>query len=123
MIDFDNYKGPTINNSFPLQKTCRNFMNGTIKVTRFQFALNPAYASTIHKAQGLTISQTVIDLTPQSFSSNLAYTAVTRVRSLKNLLISNLPTLNTLNKINNIQKHNMRIEFSKNLRNNKFKLL
>lgn len=121
LVKFDNYQGPNLNDSFLIKKSYRSWMKGNLKITRIQFALQPAYASTIHKSQGLTISKSVIDLTPQSFAPNLAYTGITRVKSLNNMLISNLPTLNELNKISNPIKFQMKQDFLKKIEKNKFK--
>lgn len=120
LICFENYFGPTLNGSVPIRKSSKSWMNGAVRVNRIQFAIQPAYASTIHKAQGLTISKMVIDLTPQSWAPNLSYTGIIRVKKLEDMLISNLPSLSDLNKIVNNQKFEMKQEFLRKIELNEF---
>jgi ATP-dependent DNA helicase PIF1 len=49
-----------------------------------------AWAMTIHKSQGMTLDAVVIDLGPSIFSYGQAYTAISRVRNLQSLLITDL---------------------------------
>ena len=51
---------------------------------RLQFRIQPAYGLTIHKAQGLTLDQVVIDLDFGTFKpAGAAYVALSRARSLE----------------------------------------
>ena len=54
-------------------------------VYRKQFPLILAYAVTIHKCQGLSLNNAIIDLSNKVFSPGLAYVALSRVRSLEGL--------------------------------------
>jgi ATP-dependent DNA helicase PIF1 len=58
----------------------------TRQITRHQIPLLPAYAITIHKCQSLTLPKIVIDL-GHRLRPALAYTALSRVRSLQDLLL------------------------------------
>lgn len=49
-----------------------------------QFPIVPAYALTIHKAQGMTIEGDVV-IHPPMFEENMLYTAVTRARDLRHV--------------------------------------
>lgn len=62
------------------------FENETFIGSRFQLPLKLAYATTIHKAQGLTLSDVVIDCS-DSFAPGQVYVGLSRVRSLNNLYI------------------------------------
>lgn len=53
---------------------------------RIQFPLQLAYAITIHKAQGMTFDELVIDL-DNIFSEGMSYVALSRNRTLENLYI------------------------------------
>ena len=61
------------------------------QVTRRQFPLTLAWAVTIHKCQGLTLPEIVVDMCPSKgqFSAGQAYVAFSRVRELCKLHIVN----------------------------------
>lgn len=52
----------------------------------YQFPIVPAYAITIHKAQGLTLKKVVLN--PKTFAAGQAYVALSRVRNLDNLILT-----------------------------------
>lgn len=70
-------------------KTIFEILSGVL-VTRTQFPITLAYAITIHKSQGLTVSSCVIDIGESIFSSGQSYVALSRVKSLNGLHILNL---------------------------------
>jgi ATP-dependent exoDNAse (exonuclease V) alpha subunit len=47
----------------------------------------PAWAVTIHKAQGKTLSRAVVDLGSGAFASGQVYVALSRVRALTDLTL------------------------------------
>jgi ATP-dependent exoDNAse (exonuclease V) alpha subunit len=51
--------------------------------------LELAWAMTIHRVQGLSMDRAVIDLDPDIFAHGQAYVALSRVRSLAGVLLSN----------------------------------
>ena len=55
--------------------------------------LQPGYALSIHKSQGQTLENILIDLGSSEFSPGLTYTALTRVRSLSNLALRKMPLI------------------------------
>ena len=57
---------------------------------RTQFPLCLCWAATIHKAQGLTLDQVVIDIGRNVFADGMAYVAMSRVKSLNGLAIIQL---------------------------------
>ena len=54
---------------------------------RKQFPLAPAYASTFHSCQGLTLDCVGIDLTQPAFTHGQLYTALSRVRHRNNMMV------------------------------------
>ena len=62
-----------------------------MQATRTQFPLTLAWAVTIHKCQGLTLSEIVIDMIPAKgkIRPGEAYVAFSRMRTLQKLHITN----------------------------------
>ena len=62
-----------------------------VQAMRTQFPLMLAWAVTIHKCQGLTLSEIVVDMLPskETFPPGQAYIAFCRVRQLEKLHIVN----------------------------------
>ena len=58
-----------------------------VYVTRSQFPLTLAWAITIHKCQGLTLDNVMIDLGDDIFEPGMAYVAISRARKLDNIFI------------------------------------
>ena len=79
-------------NAVPIHLTQATFTidkKTSFQATRTQFPLTLAWAVTIHKCQGLTLPEIVIDMTPAKgkFRPGEAYVAFSRVRTLETLHI------------------------------------
>jgi ATP-dependent exoDNAse (exonuclease V) alpha subunit len=80
--DFPNY-GPKIIPIFPV--TCQ-FEYKSIPCSCTQFPLRLAYAITVHKSQGLTLSQVVLNLDQKEHCLGLSYVAISQVKALDRLM-------------------------------------
>lgn len=80
-VKFDNgYEGKYYRDKFEY------YENETYIGSRFQIPFILAYAITIHKAQGLTLDEAVVDCS-SAFASGHVYVALSRVKKLENLYI------------------------------------
>jgi ATP-dependent DNA helicase PIF1 len=64
-------------------------IKGNIWIKRKQIPFMLGYALTIHKCQGATLDCAEIDLGPSVFANSQAYVAISRVRTLDGLYLSN----------------------------------
>ena len=51
-----------------------------------QLPIRPAYATTIHKSEGLTLDKVILN--PKCFAPGQLYTALSRVRQIENLILT-----------------------------------
>ena len=84
----------TNQNAVPICQTQTTFpihKKASYQATRSQFPLTLAWAVTIHKSQGLTLPEIVIDMTPAKgkLKPGEAYVAFSRVRTIEKLHIIN----------------------------------
>ena len=84
----------TNQNAVPIYQTQATFpinKKASYQATKSQFLLTLAWAVTIHKCQGLTLPEIVIDMTPAKgkFKPGEAYIAFNRVRTIEKLHIIN----------------------------------
>jgi ATP-dependent DNA helicase PIF1 len=92
MISCPSYRGPTPWRTpmdipiIPITPATSNWDIGSGPCTRIQFPLTLAYAITIHKSQGMTLSRAQIDLGPRDFSAGLSFVALSRVKRLDGIL-------------------------------------
>lgn len=66
------------------------FVANGISYSRCQLPLQNAFALTIHKVQGLSMSMITVSLDANIFSNGQAYTAISRARRLEDVYIANL---------------------------------
>ena len=82
-------------NAVPIEKVQVTFpvnrAKQSLQATRKQFPLTLSWAVTIHKCQGLTLPQIVVDMTPTkgTFAAGQAYVAFSRVCTCEELHIIN----------------------------------
>ena len=90
LVCFNEYSGP----GFPLYKSkvipifpvTRQFVYKGVPCTRKQFPLRLAYAITVHKSQGLTLSRVVLNIDQKEHYLGLSYVAISQVKVLDRLM-------------------------------------
>lgn len=87
MVKSDFYSGPMYNNNkiLPIVPVTVSFQKGPQTCTRKQFPLQPAYAISIHRSQGITLDKAVIDLGNTEFALGMTCVALSRLRSIEGL--------------------------------------
>ena len=91
MVQFDKYSGPTWGGDrcVPIAPVTRTWRSGQRELSRQQLPLRLAWAVTVHKSQGLTLDEAVIDI-GEDISTGLSFVAFSRVRKLQDCLIKHL---------------------------------
>jgi ATP-dependent DNA helicase PIF1 len=93
MVEVDDYDGPNFpgTNYIPIFPVTRRFEYKKCDYSRTNFPLRLAYAITVHKAQGLTLKQVVLNLERKDHSPGLSYVAVSRVKKLSSIILFETP--------------------------------
>ena len=103
LIQFDTYRGPSfladVERVYPVSAITRTWARRGKQEERTMLPLLPGFAFSIHKAQGKTLDRAIINLGHTEFASGLTYTALTRVRSLKDLAFNPTPSLERITRI------------------------
>lgn len=108
-VRFDAYEGPTITSTegvkvVPIVAIKRSWEGKSETVcSRQQVPLCLAWAITVHKSQGLTLSKAKIDIGSKEFAAGLTFVAVSRVRSLSDVYFRQF-TFDRLQRIKNSRR-------------------
>jgi len=90
LVKFDRYTGVSISDQqpgvVPILRSTREWLKGQSVCKRSQFPLTLAYAVTVHKSQGVTVEQAVLNISETEFTPSLTYVAVSRVKKLTGLM-------------------------------------
>ena len=84
-----NIKPTQIVVQFDERVTSKFMIMQSFYMCRSQFPLIPTSAVKIHKSQGLSLDNTIVDLSDRVFGAGMAYVALSRVRSLSGLHLAN----------------------------------
>ena len=90
LVRFNEYSRPDFlpypSKVVPIFPVSRQFDFKGAACTRTQFPLRLAYAITVHKSQGLTLSWVVLNISQKEHCLGLSYVAVSRVKALHGLM-------------------------------------
>jgi ATP-dependent DNA helicase PIF1 len=90
LVCFNEYSGPDFSlygpKIIPIFPVTREFEFKGVPCTRTQFPLRLAYAITVHKSQGLTLSRVVLNIDQREHCLGLSYVAISRVKALDGLM-------------------------------------
>ncbi|CAG8650540.1 20725_t:CDS:2 [Cetraspora pellucida] len=116
-VEFDAYNGPMIismdsKRTIPIPPIRRSWDTNTGNYSRLQIPLSLAWAVTVHKSQGLTLTNARISLGKKEYSCGLSFVAISRVCALKDILFDSF-SFQRLQKI----KQSKRMQERKNEKN------
>ena len=90
LVSFSEYSGPDFplygSKIIPIFPVTRQFDYKGVPYTRTQFPLRLAYAITVYKSQGLTLSRVVLNIDQKEHCLGLLYVAISRVKALDGLM-------------------------------------
>ena len=86
-IDLKIITGPSKGENFSCPRFNHRVCRGTHTYNRLQFPMKLAYAVTVYKAQGMTLSRCAIDFSSHSTHHGAVYTALSRVRVPQDLRV------------------------------------
>ena len=95
LVHVPQYTGPSFfedeEKIVPITPIRRSWMDGKKSCSRTMLPLQPAYAISIHKSQGMSLDKVIINLGGKEFASGLSYTAISRCRKIQNLAFHPMP--------------------------------
>ena len=96
LVHVPQYTGPSFlegeANIVPITRLRRNWNANKTSCSRTMIPLQPAYAISVHKSQGMSLDKVMINLGPKEFASGLSYTAISRCKKIQNLAFDPFPT-------------------------------
>ena len=91
IVQFDDYRGPSISDSRPSSVLIYPITVTSDSLAAFherqQLPLRLAWALTIHKSQGLTLSKAWVDIGKSERTAGISYVAISRVKPLSSCVI------------------------------------
>ena len=121
VVHFSHYTGtaflPTNPKTVPIPPHLFEWESDGQRLSRQQLPLRLRYAMTIHKSQGQTLPQVVVDLCTAEKAAGISFVAISSVRSLQNLVLQpmSLQRLQAIGKSKQLQERLREEERLKNL--------
>ena len=88
IIHFDQYTGPPFLNMekcVPIAPVNRTWYSSKVLCQRWMLPVVPGYAMSIHKSQGASMDEAILNIGNKEFAAGLTYTAISRVRKFENV--------------------------------------
>ena len=105
LVHCPQYRGPSFlpdePNIVPIAPVLQQWYSRKQNCTRQMIPLMPAYAVTIHKAQGMSLDKVIINLGKDEYCNGLTYTALSRCKEIKNLALINFPPYTRIRNLQN----------------------
>ena len=102
LVKVPQYLGPSClkneNNVVPIVERTTFWMDKKVQCTRRALPLVPSYAISIHKSQGSGLEQVIVNLSDREFAVGLAYTALSRCKTLEGLYFETMPPMDRMTK-------------------------
>ena len=101
LVKFDRYSGPCYHTSraFPIVPLLKTWVKDETRCSRLNFPLVLAWSITVHKCQGLELSKAAINVGNKEMYAGITFVALSRVRSLNDLLFCPSFTFSRLSSI------------------------
>ena len=119
-IHVPEYKGPSYYpnepNIVPITPIRRQWHKQNTLCIRRMIPLQPAYALTIHKSQGMSLDKIIVNLGKKEFSLGLSYTALSRCTKIRNLALAPFPNWNRFKKMFKSQSFRKRLQEEERLK-------
>ena len=95
LVHCPQYRGPSFfqdeDKVVPIPPVIHRWFQRKKECSRTMIPLVPAYAVTIHKAQGMSLDKVMINLGEKEFCNGLTYTALSRCKKITNLALQPFP--------------------------------
>ena len=102
LVKVPQYLGPSClkneENVVPIVERTTFWMDKKVQCTRRALPLVPSYAISIHKSQGSGLEQVIVNLSDREFAVGLAYTALSRCKTLEGLYFETMPPMDRMTK-------------------------
>jgi ATP-dependent DNA helicase PIF1 len=117
LLKCDDFKGPEFPGCggpgiIPVFPMTRQFEYKGGPCSRTQFPLRLAYAITVHKSQGLTLKQVVLNVNQKEHCMGLAYVAISRVKALGGILFESSFDFDRFKRVDSINSRDRDLDYS-----------
>ena len=121
LVYFPDYTGPSFHDTeeklVPIAPIEKKWYVEKTEYSRTMLPLKPSYAITIHKSQGQTLKNIIIDLGDTECSTGLTYTALSRTTHLNNIAFEEMPGIKRFRSIFNAKRFKLRKKEEERLSN------